>query len=72
MVAETERLPLADAVGMPDPRDRLAIAGIRLPVWRRIWLLLGLTAALVLPFVLENFTIFQMTLALVYAMPSWA
>lgn len=67
MVAEAERLPLAAAAATSNPRDRLAVAGIRLPVWRKLWVVLGLAVAVVLPFLVENFTVFQLTQALIYA-----
>src|SRR5207253_8140985 len=43
------------------------VAGIPLPTWRLILLGLGLTVAAVIPFVLKNFYIFQITLAVIYA-----
>jgi branched-chain amino acid transport system permease protein len=56
------------------PRSRSAsgaaagsIAGISLPAWRRIVLAAALAAALLLPFVAKNFLVFQITLALIYA-----
>src|SRR5919205_1072718 len=44
-----------------------AIAGISLPAWRMILLALGLVILAVIPFVLKNFFIFQITLAIIYA-----
>jgi branched-chain amino acid transport system permease protein len=44
-----------------------AIGGIPLPTWRLILLVLGLIVAAVIPFVMKNFYIFQITLAIIYA-----
>jgi branched-chain amino acid transport system permease protein len=43
------------------------IGGIALPVWRRFFLVGGLVVVIALPFALKNFFIFQITLALIYA-----
>jgi len=43
------------------------VAGIGMPAWRLIMLALGLVVVAVIPFVLKNFFIFQITLALIYA-----
>ena len=48
------------------PAKLLSLFGIRLPLWRAIWLVLGLALALSVPFIVEDFTIFQITQALVY------
>jgi branched-chain amino acid transport system permease protein len=44
-----------------------SIAGIALPAWRLILLAAGLVIVAVVPFVLKNFFIFQITLAIIYA-----
>jgi branched-chain amino acid transport system permease protein len=44
-----------------------SIAGIPLPTWRLVLLGLGLIVVAVIPFVLKNFFIFQITLAIIYA-----
>src|ERR1051325_8009862 len=44
-----------------------AVGGIPLAQWRLILLGLGLAVACVIPFVLKNFYIFQITLAIIYA-----
>src|SRR6476660_5939279 len=44
-----------------------SIGGIPLPTWRLILLALGLIVAAVIPFVMKNFYIFQITLAIIYA-----
>ena len=44
-----------------------AVAGIPLAQWRQILLGLGLAVAVVIPFALKNFYIFQITLAIIYA-----
>jgi len=41
--------------------------GLRLVVWNRFWIIAGLAVAAVLPWFLEDFTVFQVTQALVYA-----
>src|SRR5437764_822574 len=43
------------------------VAGIGMPAWRLIMLALGLLVVAVIPFVLKNFFIFQITLAIIYA-----
>jgi branched-chain amino acid transport system permease protein len=43
------------------------VAGIGMPTWRLIMLALGLMVVAVIPFVLKNFFIFQITLAIIYA-----
>jgi branched-chain amino acid transport system permease protein len=45
-----------------------AVAHISLTTWRRVIVIAGLVAALLLPFVLKNFLVFQLTLALIYAL----
>ena len=44
------------------------IAGIRLSTWSGAALIGGLVVALVLPFAVKNFLVFQLTLALTYAL----
>jgi branched-chain amino acid transport system permease protein len=43
------------------------VAGMGMPAWRLIMLALGLAVVAVIPFVLKNFFIFQITLAIIYA-----
>ena len=43
------------------------IAGVALPVWRIVLLGIGLVILAAIPFVLKNFFIFQITLAMIYA-----
>ena len=43
------------------------IGGIAVPAWRLIMLAAGLVVIAVIPFVLKNFFIFQITLAIIYA-----
>jgi len=43
------------------------VAGIRLTTWRRSIMIAGFVVALLLPFAVKNFLIFQLTLALIYA-----
>ena len=51
-----------------NPALRLSIAGIRLPVWNKIWLVIALLVAVIMPFLVEDFDVFQMTQALIFAM----
>src|ERR1700719_3527112 len=51
------RLPAADS----------AIAGLSLSLWRRLAIGAGLVLALALPFAVKNFLVFQVTLAIIYA-----
>lgn len=56
----------------PVARSELApsdasIAGVPLATWSRIALVAGFVLALLLPFMVKNFLIFQLTLALIYA-----
>src|SRR4051812_25857529 len=43
------------------------VAGVPVPTWRLILLGLGLIVVAVIPFALKNFYIFQITLAIIYA-----
>src|ERR1044071_10225361 len=45
----------------------LVIGGIPMPTWRLIMLGLGLIVLAAIPFALKNFYIFQITLAIIYA-----
>jgi branched-chain amino acid transport system permease protein len=45
----------------------VSIGGVGLPAWRLVLLAAGLIVLLVIPFVLKNFFIFQITLAIIYA-----
>ena len=68
MVAEVEKIDLSRNGGVPsNPADYLQIAGISLPMWRKFWLIVGLVLAIGAPFALESFTLFQLSLAFVYA-----
>jgi branched-chain amino acid transport system permease protein len=44
-----------------------SIGGVGLPAWRLVLLAAGLIVLLVIPFLLKNFFIFQITLAIIYA-----
>jgi branched-chain amino acid transport system permease protein len=50
-----------------NPANRLQIFGLTLPMWRRFWLILGIGLAVLAPWVVQNFTIFQLSVALVYS-----
>jgi branched-chain amino acid transport system permease protein len=50
-----------------NPANRLQIFGLTLPMWRRFWLILGISLAVLAPWVVQNFTIFQLSVALVYS-----
>src|SRR5262249_37963693 len=52
------RLPPAQAV----------IGGLTLARWRQLAIVIGVVVALVLPFFVKNFLVFQLTLAIVYAL----
>lgn len=70
MVAEADKIDLGGrrATAIPEnPANSLQIAGISLPNWRRFWLVIGILGAVAAPFALESFTIFQLSLALIYA-----
>jgi len=49
------------------PAAESAIAGLSLSLWRRLAIGAGLVLALALPFVVKNFLVFQLTLAIIYA-----
>lgn len=51
-----------------DPASQLKIMNIALPRWRAIAIIGGLAIALVLPFVVEGFSVFQLTQVMVYAL----
>jgi branched-chain amino acid transport system permease protein len=51
------------AAGAVAPR----LAGLTLPAWRRLWLVGTIAVAVVLPLFLKNFTVFQLTMVMVYA-----
>jgi branched-chain amino acid transport system permease protein len=59
MQVETLSIRLLASVG--------AVVVVLLPHWRQVLLLIGLAIALVLAFTLKNFVLFQLTLALIYA-----
>ena len=50
-----------------NPAKLLSLFGLKLPTWRAISIIAGLVIALALPFFVEDFTIFQITQALVYS-----
>ena len=56
-------MSVADTAGAAAPR----LAGLTLPAWRRLWLVGTIGAAIVLPLFLKNFTVFQLTMVMVYA-----
>lgn len=51
-----------------NPFDRATVFGLQLQGWRKLWLVLGLIVAVLLPLVVPDFTIFQLTQAMIYAM----
>src|SRR3546814_9838175 len=69
MTMDTDTLA-ADGAVSAQPR-RLAgegaFAGIPIAAWRRIWLAVFIAVAFAMPFLVKNFTVFQLTQALVYA-----
>lgn len=50
-----------------DPRRSLSVGGLSLPQWKTLWLAVGLAVAIIAPFVLESYYVFQATQALIYA-----
>lgn len=50
-----------------DPALRLELFGVRVSSWKRIWIVLAIIGALILPLLIEDFTVFQATQALIYA-----
>lgn len=50
-----------------DSANRLTVAGLKLPQWRRVWLVVAIAIAVALPLMASNFTIFQFTMAAIYA-----
>lgn len=57
----------ADAPHPPSPLDVERIAGLTLRNWTRLLIVLGLIVAVALPFFVKNFTVFQFSQVLVYA-----
>ena len=51
-----------------DAAEPAEIGGLSPAAWRRLALIGGVALALVLPFVLKNFVLFQITLAVIYAL----
>ncbi|MEA2870042.1 MAG: branched-chain amino acid transport system permease protein, partial [Hyphomicrobiales bacterium] len=62
LVTPTE-LRSAEARRPPAP----IVGGLAMPVWRLIMLAAGLVVVVAIPFALKNFFIFQITLAIIYA-----
>lgn len=50
-----------------DPATTAVLFGVKLPMWKLIVAVVGITLALVLPFMVEGFTVFQLTQVMVYA-----
>src|SRR5436190_439945 len=56
------------ATGMPTPTQTVAaFGGLSVDAWRRLAIGAGLLIAVLLPFGVKNFLIFQLTLAMIYA-----
>lgn len=51
-----------------NPFERATVFGLQLRAWRKVWLVLGLVVAVIAPLVVPDFTIFQITQAMIYAM----
>ncbi len=68
MVADVNMTSTGRRAIPENPALRLSIAGIRLPVWNKIWLVIALLVAVIMPFLVEDFDVFQMTQALIFAM----
>ncbi|MEQ9639556.1 MAG: branched-chain amino acid ABC transporter permease [Alphaproteobacteria bacterium] len=50
-----------------NPANSIRLAGITLPMWRKLWLIGFIVLVIAIPFIVKNFTIFQFTLAAIYA-----
>ncbi|MAJ00262.1 MAG: hypothetical protein CMH67_11880, partial [Nisaea sp.] len=50
-----------------DPATKLKIMNIELPQWRAFMIVAGLALAVILPFIVEGFSVFQLTQVMVYA-----
>ena len=50
-----------------DPATKLKIMNIELPQWRALMIVAGLALAVILPFIVEGFSVFQLTQVMVYA-----
>ena len=50
-----------------NPADRYELFGIRMPLLRMLSILAGIVVAIILPLMVSNFAVFQMTQVLVYA-----
>ena len=68
MVADVNMTSTGRRAIPENPALRLSIAGIRLPVWNKIWLVIALLVAVIMPFFVQDFDVFQMTQALIFAM----
>ena len=55
------------AAARANPADSYELFGVSLPKWRMISIVLGLAVAIILPLIVSNFAVFQMTQVLVYA-----
>ena len=53
--------------GRVDPATKLKIMNVTLPQWRAIAIVAGLAIAVALPFVVEGFSVFQLTQVMCYA-----
>lgn len=65
MAAETQ--DVTPRVLPKDPATEMRVLGLPLPTLKRWSLAIGLMVALIAPFLLESFDVFQLTLALIYA-----
>jgi branched-chain amino acid transport system permease protein len=50
-----------------DPRIGMSVGPLTLPQWKTLWLGVGVLAAVIAPFMLESYYVFQATQALIYA-----
>jgi branched-chain amino acid transport system permease protein len=66
--AAVEATPTATPSVARLPPAQAMIGGLTLARWRQLVIAAGLIAALLLPFAVKNFLVFQLTLAIVYAL----
>src|SRR6266699_2681787 len=66
--AAIEAAPAATPSVVRLPPSQAVIGGVTLARWRQVVIVACVIVALVLPFVVKNFLVFQLTLAIVYAL----
>lgn len=56
------------AAARPEPAPQVTVAGLGADVWRTALTAAALAVAVALPFLVKNFVVFQLTMALIYAL----